>query len=98
MSFPTMLYRCPGPHSCAGGTFGYIGAEDQVEFDKCIADGWHPTLPEAMSPPADVRIVEPDDGAPPTRAELESKAAELGLKFDGRTSDAKLGRMIAEAI
>lgn len=38
------------------------------------------------------------DNAPPTRAELETKAAELGLKFDGRTSDKKLEKMITESL
>ena len=38
------------------------------------------------------------DDAPPTRAELETKAAELGLKFDGRTSDKKLEKMITESL
>ena len=31
-----------------------------------------------------------DDNAPPTRAELQAKATELGIKFDGRTSDKTL--------
>ena len=34
----------------------------------------------------------------PTREELETKATELGLKFDGRTSDKKLTKLIAEAL
>ena len=34
------------------------------------------------------------DNAKPTRAELEQKATELGLKFDGRTSDRKLSDAI----
>lgn len=33
--------------------------------------------------------------APATREELEAKATELGIKFDGRTSDKKLGDLIA---
>lgn len=40
----------------------------------------------------------PDDDAIPTRAELESKAIELGLKFDGRTKDASLLKRINEAL
>jgi len=40
---------------------------------------------------------EPDD-APPTRAELEEKARELGIKFDGRTSDKLLLKRISEAL
>lgn len=39
-----------------------------------------------------------DAVAKPTRAELEQKATELGLTFDGRTSDRKLGELIAAAV
>lgn len=47
-----------------------------------------------------VQIVEevPEDDAPPTRAELEAKAKELGIKFDGRTSDKKLGQLIQDKL
>ena len=38
------------------------------------------------------------DNAPPTRAELEAKATELGLKFDGRTTDRKLLAAIDAAL
>ncbi len=40
----------------------------------------------------------PEDDAPPTRAELEEKAKLLGIKFDGRTSNRKLGKLIEEAM
>lgn len=40
----------------------------------------------------------PDDNAAPTRAELEFKAKQLGIKFDGRTKDKKLGQLIQEKI
>ena len=36
----------------------------------------------------------PDDSAPPTRDELERKAAELGIKIDGRWGDARLASEI----
>jgi hypothetical protein len=47
-----------------------------------------------------VQIVEavPDDNAQPTRAELEAKAKELGIKFDGRTGDKKLGQLIQDKL
>jgi hypothetical protein len=35
-----------------------------------------------------------DDNAAPTRAELETKAVELSIKFDGRTTD----KLLAEKI
>jgi hypothetical protein len=34
------------------------------------------------------------DNDPATRDELEAKAQELGIKFDGRTSDKKLNSLI----
>lgn len=43
-------------------------------------------------------VVAENDDAMPTREELEIKATELGLKFDGRTSDKKLTKLIAEAL
>ena len=33
-----------------------------------------------------------------TREEMEAKASELGIKFDGRTTDAKLMDKIATAL
>ncbi len=39
-----------------------------------------------------------DENAPATRAELEKKASELGLKFDGRTTDKRLGEKIEAAL
>lgn len=35
---------------------------------------------------------------PMTRAELEQAATELGLKFDGRTTDKKLAALVAEKL
>lgn len=39
-----------------------------------------------------------DENAPPTREELEAKAIELGIPFNGRTSDKKLSGLIATAL
>lgn len=49
MDLPTVLYRCPGPHSRGGGTYDYLGVETPEAHDKAIADGWHLTMPEAIS-------------------------------------------------
>ena len=38
------------------------------------------------------------EDAPPTREEMTIKALELGIKFDGRTSDKKLSSLIATAL
>ena len=40
----------------------------------------------------------PEDDAAPTRAELEAKATELGIRFDGRTKDKKLGQLIQDRL
>jgi Tfp pilus assembly protein FimV len=47
---------------------------------------------------APVESTVPDDSAPVTRAELEAKATELGIPFNGRTSDKKLSGLIATAL
>lgn len=49
MSLPTVLYRCPGPHSRAGGTWDYLGVETEEAHEAAIAAGWHPFMPEAIA-------------------------------------------------
>jgi len=39
-----------------------------------------------------------DEDAAPTREELEAKATELGIRFDGRTKDKKLGQLIQDRL
>lgn len=39
-----------------------------------------------------------DEDALPTREELEAKATELGIRFDGRTKDKKLGQLIQDRL
>jgi len=45
-----------------------------------------------------VEATVPDQDAPPTREELEAKATELGIPFNGRTSDKRLSGLIATAL
>jgi hypothetical protein len=52
---------------------------------------------------AEAQAVEVVDTAPeydaaPTREELEAKATELGIRFDGRTKDKKLGQLIQDRL
>ena len=103
--FPTILYRTPGPHKKPRGvTYATKGAADQAEFDALIANGWFASYDDAVSgkaaPKAAAKVAdEPvDEVSGPTREELESKADELGLSYDGRTSDKKLAERIAEAL
>jgi hypothetical protein len=95
MKFPTMVYRCPGTHHCPGGTFDYLGVKSQAELDAAIEAGWSRTMPEAMGEPATAELETSElevlgDDAPPTRAELEKQAIELGIKFKKNTSDEEL--------
>lgn len=101
--FPTILYRTPGPHKKPrGGSYAYCGAADQAEFDALIAKGWFASYEEAVAGKASVaaKVVEEpiDEVSGPTREELETKANELGVSYDGRTSDKKLAERIAEAL
>ena len=49
--------------------------------------------------PAPEPVPEPiDEDAGPTREELEAKATELGIRFDGRTKDKKLGQLIQDRL
>lgn len=107
MQFPTILYKCPGDHQRPGGSYAYRAACDEDARALLIAEGWCDTLPEAIEAakpkpvvvaPVVVEPPPPDDNQPPTRAEMEEKAKELGITFDGRTSDAKLSRLIVRAL
>lgn len=93
--FPTLVYKCPGDHEAYGGqTYRYAGIADEAELQTFMANGWFMSLPEAVKG----EHSEPVDNSPPTREELEDKAKELGIIFDGRTSDKTLLRRIEEEI
>ena len=53
---------------------------------------------EAAAKTAEAQAVVPEDDALPTREELEVKATELGIRFDGRTKDKKLGQLIQDRL
>ena len=113
MSFPTIVYRCPGPHyGPSGKTYESKGIVDGAALADALADGWYETMPEAVAGPGPllVEVLEgnevsaataleslSDDDAP-TRAELEQQAASLGVRFDGRTGDSLLAERIAKAM
>lgn len=91
MKFPTLMYRVPGPFRRPGGvTFNTIGASDAREFDRLLGAGWHASLDAALG-------LE-DFDMPPTRAEMEAKAKQLGISFNKRTNDETLLRRIEEAL
>ena len=49
----------------------------------------------SIDPPQDDA---PQDDAPPTRAELEAKANDMGIKFNDRTKDEKLLQLIQDKL
>lgn len=94
MKNATMLYKAPGPHDIHGGKFDTLTV-DADDVEGALADGWHLTTPEAL---AASKAKASDDNAPPTRDELEAKAEELGIAFDGRVSNKTLAGKIADAL
>jgi len=53
---------------------------------------------EAAAQAKEAQEIVPEDDALPTREELEAKATELGIRFDGRTKDKKLGQLIQDRL
>ena len=89
--FPKALYRVPGHDVVTdSGPCAVRVVADADEQKAALADGWRLSSPEAHAP-------QTASEAPPTRAELEQKAAELGIKFDGRWGDKRLAEAIAKA-
>ena len=102
MEFPRIVFKCPGDLPRQGGTFKVLQVADDASHADAVAYGWFSSLPEAIEShdnPKPVAVVDvaPDVVEQESRESLESRAKEIGIKFDGRTSDAKLSRLIAEA-
>jgi hypothetical protein len=108
MEFPRFVYLSPGNFRRGKNTYRYLSVRSLEEHDAYLAQGWSTSADQAIERanapapapvPAPVLVTAvPEDNAPPTRAELEAKATELGLKFDGRTSNRTLLRRITQAI
>ena len=101
MEFPTIVYKVPGRYVRPYGTYDFAGVNNVEEFEAKIKEGWFPSFSEAIelkNVEAVVKEAKADDIAPPTRQELEEKATELGIKFDGRFSDKKIAQLIEEAL
>lgn len=89
--FPQALYRAPGVEKTDLGAFTSALVTNEDQREAHLAEGWHESREGAMAAAEKA-------AAAPTRAELEQKASEMGLKFDGRTSDSKLAAAIAEKL
>lgn len=89
MEFPRLVYKSADEHRVASS---------QEEFNILRKDGWFDSVPEALRGEHEVAEVAEDINVPATRKELEAKAFELGMKFDGRIGDSKLSSMIDHLI
>ncbi len=88
MEFPRLVYRSASEH---------LLTENDEQYAEAIADGWYGSVPEAIAKKHNETFQQSANTAT-TREELEAQAKELGIKFDGRNSDASLQRMIDEAL
>jgi hypothetical protein len=103
--FPSLVYKAEGKYLRLKGTYDFTGVKNAEELEQKLSEGWFESLEAAIAERTAVSehkkaVSEPvpDDFAPPTRQELETKATELGIKFDGRFSDKKIAQLIDEAL
>lgn len=94
--YPRMLYKAGGSEDIHGGKFSTMIVHDEDELAAELAGGWALTTTEATKAakptpaPTPAPAPAPRDDAPPTRAELEQKAHELGVEFAPNIGDKKL--------
>lgn len=103
--YPQMVYKAGGREQIHGGQFTTMLVHSDDELAQALADGWSENTDDAK----DAALAEQERAAreaerlaaqaeaikPPTREELEQKAAELGIPFSARVSDKRLGESIA---
>jgi len=93
LEFPRIVYRSGGDWALESGAYTVRMVVSPEDLDAAEADGFH--LDQYLAKAASEQA--PAEPAP-TRAELEQKAAELGVGFNSRTSDATLADRIAAAL
>lgn len=95
MNYPRTLYRKP----TEGRIHLALLVHSEAEHQAAKAIGWKDSVLDAdevsESVPGDPPI---DEISPPTRDEIESKARELGIRFNKRTSDEALLDRIESAL
>jgi len=96
--FPQMLYRCPGAEPIHGSLFETRVVGDVEEHKAAIKEGFSETPDDAKLAFEEKQRRQSDETRAPSREELETKAANLGIEFTPRVSDKKLGELIAEKL
>lgn len=102
IKYPTFVYKKSKAHPDHGRPYIFKQVWNDFDREALLGAGWFATLKEALSGKREqvqkettkIEAPVPDDDKPPTREELETKAKELGIGFDGRTTDAKLLKRI----
>jgi len=106
----TMMYKMPGPYNIHGGHFDYIilDADEKGAIQQAQADGWCLTTPEAKKAYEATKILETkpsfDNSSSSTtspsviRAELEQKCNEFKIKFNAKTTNDELIKLIQAKI
>lgn len=104
MTFPTLVYRVPGPHRGPDATsYDYAPANDEAALSALLSAGWHETLDQAFGIEAAADAIEAAETLSevveaidePARDALEAEARKLGVGFNSRTSDKVLAERIA---
>jgi hypothetical protein len=93
IEYPKMLFKCPGETAGNDGvSFDWVIADSADAELSLLDDGWsdYQSAIDSMREDGGNNA----DNAPPTRAELEAECDELGIKYDGRNSDASLAAKI----
>ena len=98
LEYPRMVYRSGGECALESGNYSIKIVADADDLEASQADGWHLDQYAAKDAAEALTAKGDDDTTPPTRAELEAKATELGVRFDGRISDKTLAARIADAL
>lgn len=101
MTYPMLVYRCPGTsNGPKGTTYETSVANDDHALDQLLIDGWRDNMPDAVDDYlcGDTKVVQFDDSAPVSRAELIAKANELGLVYKKHTRNDTLLSMIDAAL
>jgi len=99
IQYPVFVYRKALEKREDGSAFDTLLVSDDEGKGQALKSGWHDDVVSALTRTnIDKSVDDVDFDSPPTRAELEGKANELGIKFDGRTTDRKLCLLIAEAL
>lgn len=106
--FPLMLYGFPAtgrePAQLEDGSYDTLTVKDADERAAAISEGWFAHWPDAKAAHAGAAKVAAEtaaaaaNNAPPTRAELEAKAATLGIAFSPAIGDKKLAERIDDAL